>query len=132
MKKTATENANHIILGYVIKMIVTGVASILLYSYAFSLLAVRLDWGYDMADVLTLIICALSALSVAFVSLTGLKKHLLAMGIISEIPLMIYSLFNLIFNDNSIVFFAVKLVIMLLSGALCAVIKTKRGKRFKI
>ena len=75
---------------------------------------------------------ALSALTISFFSCYKLKNNGLLLGLLSEIPLLFYSLINVIFNGCDIIYFLIKLAIMLFAGGLGGLLAVKRGKRFKL
>ena len=132
MKKIKSVKSSNVIISYLLKVVISSILSLALITLAFSVAAVKLDWGQEAADIITVIISFLCAVIVGLLSLTGVKNNLVVLGILSELPLVFYSLVNLVFYENSVAYFAIKTCLMLLTGAVCGIIRTKRAKRFKI
>lgn len=131
MKKTNTKT-NKLLLTYVIKAVLLSIISILIFSFISSEILYKLDLSLDNINVITIIICAFSSLIVSYFSLSGIKNNGILMGVISEIPLIFYSLINMIFCENSFAYFLIKTVIMLLIGAFIGVIRTKKNSKIKV
>jgi len=124
--------SDRLIVKYTLKSVITTVISILLLTYIFSFVILKLDLSTENAGVLSIIIFALSSVLISSISVSGLKNNGVFMGIISQIPLILYSAFNLIFNENTIVLFLIKLVICVLISSLCGYLITNRKKRYKV
>jgi hypothetical protein len=132
MKKISTNNTNGLLIKFVLNVIISSILSILLLSYLSSQVIYRLDLDLDNSKIFGIIICALSSVIISFISVSGLKNNGLIMGIISVIPLIFYSLMNLIFNNENVIFFIIKLFISLLIGALIGLLRTNKNKKFKV
>ena len=117
---------------YFIKVVISSVCSVLMLTYCFSLIILKLDLGVDKAGFVSIIVYSISAAITSIISVTGLKNNGLLMGIISQLPLILLSLFNLIFCSNTLLLFIVKVIISLTVGSVCGFLTVKRGKRFKI
>lgn len=131
MRKTNIKT-NKLLLSYVIKSVVLSILSILLFSFITSEIVYKLDLSLNNLNVITIVICALSSLIVSYFSLGGIKNNGLLMGVISEIPLIFYSLINMIFSENSFIYFLIKTIIMLLIGAFIGTIRTKKNSKIRV
>lgn len=132
MKKFSSSSTDKLLLKYVIKIIVSTIASILFFSFIFSEITYRLDLDLEINKIFSIVICGLCSAIIAFISVHGLKNNGILMGIIAQIPLIFYSLINLIFYENSALFFLIKLVIIVLAGALSGFLTTKNANNFKV
>lgn len=132
MKKLSSASTDRILLKFILKIIFSTIVSILLFSFIFSEITYKLDLDMNINKIFSIIICCLCSAVISFISVSGLKNNGLVMGILSEIPLIFYSLLNLIFYENSALFFVIKLVIITLLGALIGLLTTKRSRKFKV
>ncbi len=132
MKKIKSVKSNQLLLKFIVKCVISTVVSLLAFTYLFTMIVYKLDLDLENMQVFSLFICALCAITVSFISTTGLKNNGWLMGVISVLPLILYSLFNVIFNDTSLVLFAVKAVIILLAAALTGLLSVKHSKKFKV
>lgn len=129
MKKNSS---NSVLIKFVIKAVITTVISLMLFSYISSLIIYKLDLSLDLAKIISVIIVAFTSAVIAFVSVYGLKNNGVLMGIISQLPLILYSLFNVLFNGTGWLLFTIKLIIILLVSSLVGYIVARKGKRYKI
>ena len=132
MKKLSASKSDKLILFFIIKVVVSSVASVLLFSFIFTQITYKLDLSMESAKIFSIIICALSALCIAFVSCRKIKNNGAIIGLICEIPLVFYTLINLIFNDTSVVFFLIKVALILAIGALTGLLRARKSKKFKV
>lgn len=132
MKNLSTQKTNKLLIFFVLKIIVSSILSIMIYSFIFSKITYSLDLSLDYYQIFGVIISALSAMTISLISITGIKNNGLMMGIVSEIPLGFYILVNAIFNNHNIGLLFIKLILIFLIGALIGIIKTSKKKKFKV
>jgi len=132
MKKIASEKAYKILLLRLVKTLLITVAAVLLYSFLFSEIIYRLDLSLESAGIISLVIVLLSAFTVGFISCYGAKGNGALLGILSELPLVFYTLINVIFHEANVLYFFIKLAIILLTGALAGILAVKKGNRLKV
>lgn len=132
MKKIASENTNKLLLMMLLKTLAISVGTVMLYSFIFSEIVYHLDLSLDSAGGISLIVVALSAFTIAFLSCFKMKNSGILLGILSEIPLIFYTLINVIFHEASVLYFIIKLVIILCSGALAGFLAVRKTTRFKV
>lgn len=132
MKKMSSDSADKLIMSFIIKSVCTTAVSVLLLTFLFSELMFRLDMAPDRADIMSVFISACSSFIIAYISVGKMKNKTVVLALLSEIPLLFFSLINLVFNENSVVFFLVKTAIIMLIAALTGIIKAKRNKRYSI
>lgn len=129
MKKNSS---NSVLIKFVIKAVITTVISLMLFSYISSLIIYKLDLSLDLAKIISVIIVAFTSAVIAFVSVYGLKNNGVLMGIISQLLLILYSLFNVLFNGTGWLLFTLKFIMILLVSSLVGYIVARKGKRYKI
>lgn len=132
MKNLSTQKTNKLLITFVLKIIISSIFSIFLYSFIFSKITYSLDLSLEYYSIFGVLISVLSAITIALISITGIKNNGLIMGMISEVPLAFYILVNAIFNNHNIGLFFIKFIIVFLVGALIGVIKTSRKKTYKV
>lgn len=132
MKNLSTQKTNKLLITFVLKIIISSIFSIFFYSFIFSKITYSLDLSLEYYSIFGVLISVLSAITIALISITGIKNNGLIMGTISEVPLAFYILVNAIFNNYNIGLFFIKFIIVFLVGALIGVIKTSRKKTYKV
>ena len=132
MKKLASTSTNKLLIKYVIKVVIITIISVLLFSFIFSQLVLKLDLELDYNNVFAIIMVFLSSALISFISVYSIKNNGALMGILSQIPLILFCLINLIINENSFVLFLIKAVIALATGALFGIIATKKSSKFRV
>lgn len=125
-------SSDRLIIKYIIKVLISTLVSITGISLLFSFIIYKFDLPLDYNNVISVIIAAICSSLITTISVYGLKNNGVLMGVISQIPLIFYSLFNLIFNENTLLFFIIKTVVCISIGALTGHYITKRKKRYKI
>ena len=132
MKKFASSSTNKLLIKYLIKVILITVISVLLFSFLFSELVYKLDLELEFNNILAIITVFLSSALISFVSVYSIKNNGALMGALSQLPLILFCLVNLIINENSFVLFLIKAIIALTTGALFGIIATKKSGKFKV
>ena len=132
MKKINASSTDKLLLKFIIKVVLSSIISILLLSYLFSQLVYKLDLDLETNGLLSVFIVLISSSVIAFISVLSIKNNGALMGIISELPLLFYSILNMIFNDNSAVLLIIKIAIALFCGALFGILATKKSSKFKV
>ena len=132
MKSYSSTDARKSIIRFLIKSVITTIASILLYSLIFSEVIYKLDIDMDYNSVFSLFIVFTCSATISFISVLSLKNNGAVMGILSIIPLVFYSLINLIINENSWIMFFIKLAIAVFTSALFGILATKKTNKLKV
>ena len=132
MKKLSTSSTEKLLLKYVIKAVVTSVLSILIFTYIFSRIVYKFDIDLENNGIISIFIVLISSSLTAFISVLSIKNNGMLMGIISQLPIVFFSLLNMIFNDNSFVLFLIKLVLSLFCGALFGIFASKKSSKFRV
>lgn len=131
MKKVSTGGTNNLLLGYILKVVFSAVLSILLLTYIFSKVTYKLDLDLKFDNYFAIVICALCAAITAFVSVIGIKNNGFMLGAIAQVPLLFYSILNVIFYSSSILFFIIKAVLIICIGMLFGHIAAQKYGRLR-
>lgn len=131
MKKTDF-GKNNVLLKYILKVIFSAIISLLLLSYVFSKLAYALDLDTKYNIYLTIIISVITAAITSFISVIGIKNNGALLGAFAQVPLILYSLLNVIFNENEFIFFCIKSVLVILTGLVVGYLTSEKSKKLRI
>lgn len=132
MHKITFSGSKGLLLNYIVRVILLTVISIGALSSAFSYISLKIDLDEKYFQYISVLVVSLSSIIISYFSVKPFKNNGLAMGAISVLPLIIYSLVNLICCNNSIVFFAVKLLLMLILGAVFGSYSIKKRKKIRV
>ena len=132
MKKIKTKSTESLLIKYVIKVVLSSVISILLFTYLFSKIMFTLDLDLEIGSILSVFIVLICSSLIAFISVLSIKNNGALMGILAEIPLVFYCIVNMIFNENSFILLIIKIAIALFCGALFGIIASKKSGRFRV
>lgn len=123
---------NNILLKFIIKSIVSSVVSILLLAYLSSYIVYRLDIDLLYLNTISIIVCGLSSVIISFISTLGFKNNGVLMGVLSIVPLALYTCFTFAFGENTMMYFGIKLVIILVLSSLIGFLNTKKNKKIRV
>ena len=132
MKKISSSNAKGLLIKFVIKSVMFTAVSLLLFSVIFSFIVYKADLDLKYLEYLSFFVCAFSAVITAYFSVKSFKNNGFIMGMLACLPLIIYSFINLLINGNNIIYFLIKLLIILLLGGVFGLLSTKKSKKFKV
>ena len=130
MKKI--DKSDKLIISIILRVLLSTVFSVLMFSIILSLIVSKFDLPLELTDYLTVIITSLSAVTISFISTIGIKNNGLKIGLISQIPLIIYSFANTIIFYNAIYLFLIKQIIVLIIGAVTGYLRVNKNRRFKV
>ncbi|MBQ9517908.1 MAG: TIGR04086 family membrane protein [Eubacterium sp.] len=132
MKKVSTSGSKNILLVYILKVVITAILSILLFTYIFGKITYKFDLDLKYDNYFAMIICVLCAAITAFISVLGFKNNGLILGAAAQVPLLFYSILNVIFNGSSLLFFIIKAVLVICTGMLIGHITSQKSGRLRI
>ena len=130
--KINTSNAKGLLIKFAIKSLIITAISVLIFSAIFSFIVYKADLDLKYLEYLSCGVCAFSAALTAYFSVKAFKNNGLIMGILSCLPLIIYSFINMLINGNNIIYFLIKLLIILLLGGVFGILSTKKSKKIKV
>ena len=132
MKKISAVGSNGILIKFLIKSLLSSAISIILFSFISSKILVKTDADLTLIPIISAVIIAFSSLITAAVSVTGIKNNGGLMGVVSILPLVIFSFINLIIFNNTFVMFLIKLVIMIAVAFFTGSFVVKKSRRIKV
>ncbi len=132
MSKVNLIGSKTLFIKFVIKVIILSIADILLFSSIFSFILLKLDLNIELSKYLSIFIIALSSIIVSYFSVYSFSNNGAVLGIISVLPLIIYSLINCLVFNNDWLIFAVKLAAAVILGAFFGNYSIKKRKKFRV
>lgn len=132
MKKFTVIKADRLLLWYAIRSLLLSLFCIVVFSLITGEIMLKTDIQLESSKYLSVVICAISAFIVAFCSCKGFKSRGGVLGIISVLPIILYSLFNLMFKNNILIFFLIKLLLVIVIGAIAGNMRIRSNRKFKV
>lgn len=132
MKKISFSGSKGLLFNYIFKAIILSFTSLFTLTAAFSFLSLKLDIDEKYFQYISIAILSISSIIVSYFSVSSFKNNGFVVGIISVLPLVIYSLINMIICENNIVVFLIKLALVLILAAVCANFSIKRRKKIRV
>lgn len=132
MPKINSSGVRGPIFSFIVRIIIFSVLSVILFSAVFSYIVYKFDLDNNYVSYFSVAITVFSSIIISFYSVKPFKNNGFAVGIISVIPLCIYSLINTIVFDNSAVFFIIKLAAAIIAGGIIGNYSVKHKKKFKV
>ena len=132
MRKISGKTTNNIILKFVIKAVISTILSIIMFSFIFSEISYHFDVDLKVNMIFTIIICVLCSAVIGYLSVIGIKNNGALLGAIAQIPLIFYSLLNVVFHENTIIFFAIKALIIILMGTLTGYLAMSKSRKLRL
>lgn len=132
MKKISSSGANGLLIKFIIKTILITIISVSIFSLLISFAFSKLDLDLKYLEYASYAADILSAIIVSYLCTKSFKNNGFIMGMLSSVPLIIYSFINLIMNGNNIIHFLIKLALVLLLSGIFGYISTKKQKKYKV
>lgn len=132
MKKINSSGANRLLFKFIFKSVLLTVIAVFFLSLLFSFCFSKLDLDLNYLEYASYAVNILSAVFVSYLCVKSFKNNGFVMGMLSAVPLIIYSFINLIVNGNNIVHFLIKLGIVLIISGFFGYLSTKTKKKYKV
>lgn len=132
MRRFTVIRANRIWLrNFVLSILLTGVSTTI-FSYCGARVMLLLDLKLEYTKYISVFVCLLTALIVSVFCSRGFKNRGVIAALISCVPLVCVSLFNLIFKDNTLYIFLIKLATIIVVSCVIGRVSTKSSTKFKV
>lgn len=132
MKKISSSGVNGIIFKFFLKVLLLTALTVAGTSLFFAVIVYKLDLDLKYLEYFSFAAAAISAAVTSYFSVSTFKNNGFVTGILSSLPLIIYSFINLIVNGSNIIYFLIKLALILICAGLCGFLSTKKSKKFKV
>ena len=132
MKKINSSGANGLLFKFIFKSVLLTIIAVFFLSLLFSFCFSKLDLDLNYLEYASYAVNILSAVFVSYLCVKSFKNNGFVMGMLSAVPLIIYSFINLIVNGNNIVHFLIKLGIVLIISGFFGYLSTITKKKYKV
>lgn len=132
MKKISSSGATELLIKFIIKAVILTAISVMFFSWLFSFIIFKLDLDIKYLEYASYAVNILSSVIISYISVKSFKNNGFVMGMLSAVPLIIFSFINLIVNGNNIVHFLVKLLAVLLISGVFGYLSAKKSKKIKV
>lgn len=132
MKKINSSMDKKLVLGFFVKSIILSVILTVVFSALISLIIYKLDLDTAYLSYLSIAVVLFSAAAVSYICSKPFKNNGFMVGVISVMPLIIYSCVNIAVNKTSIIVFAIKIVLTIIISGVFGAISVKNNKRIRI
>lgn len=132
MKKISSSGATGLLIKFIIKAVILTAISVMFFSWLFSFIIFKLDLDIKYLEYASYAVNILSSVIISYISVKSFKNNGFVMGMLSAVPLIIFSFINLIVNGNNIVNFLVKLLAVLLISGVFGYLSAKKSKKIKV
>ena len=132
MKKISSKGSGGIIVKFFIKAVLLTAVSAVLISLLISAIVYKADIDLKYLEYFSIGAAAVCSTVISYFSVKSFKNSGFLMGILSCVPLMIYSFVNLLINGGNIVFFLIKLAVIIILSGLFGYISIKKSKKIKV
>ena len=132
MKKIKTSFDRNLFINYFLRIIIVSGICVILLSLISSFAVYKLDADIVYLQYISIIEALITASLTSYISVKPFKNNGFVLGIISSVPLIIYSLINLIVNHSNVPIFIVKIFLVIISGGLFGLFSVKNNKKIRI
>lgn len=128
MPKISATNSKGLFLIYFVKIIISSIISILLFSILSSVVILKLDLDLSVSNYISIAICLLTAMIISLVSTSGFKNNFLLLSVISVVPFAIFVFINFLISSGSSVYFIIKLALIFAAAVVMSLIKSAKKR----
>ncbi len=132
MPKITSINSKGPLIRFFLKSVILTVFSVAVTSMLLSLLVYKVDLDIRSLEYLSYVSVCISSLFISYFSVKPLKNNGFVMGMLSSLPLVIYSFVNLISHGNNIIHYLIKLLLILVISGIFGYISASKSKKFKV
>lgn len=132
MKKIKSSLDNKLLISFIFKAILLSAVFCTALSALISFVIYKLDISFESAEYISIGIIIISAALNAYFCSASFKNSGFLVGVISSLPLIIFSLINLIFNHNTLWLFFVKAALVIIISGLSGMYSVKKSKKIRV
>lgn len=131
-KKVNMIGSKSVFVKYIFKILLLSFLSVGVLSALLSAIILKLDLRLDFAAYISILIIAVSSVFVSYYSVSSFSNNGAVLGIISILPLFVYSLINTIIYTNNWLVFSVKFSFMIILSAFFGNLSIKKRKKIRV
>lgn len=128
MPKISATSSKGLFLTYFIKIVISSIASVMLFNSISSAIILKLDLDLSVAGYISIAVCLLSSIIISIISISGFKNNFLLLSVISVVPFAIFVFINFLVNKSNSIYFIIKLALIFAVAIIVALIKSSRKR----
>lgn len=128
MPKISATSSKGLFLTYFIKIVISSIASVMLFNSISSAIILKLDLDLSVAGYVSIAVCLLSSIIISIISISGFKNNCLLLSVISVVPFAIFVFINFLVNKSNSIYFIIKLALIFAVAIIVAFIKSSRKR----
>lgn len=128
MPKISATSSKGLFLTYFIKIVISSIASVMLFNSISSAIILKLDLDLSVAGYVSIAVCLLSSIIISIISISGFKNNFLLLSVISVVPFAIFVFINFLINKSNSIYFIIKLALIFAVAIIVAFIKSSRKR----
>ena len=128
MPKISATSSKGLFLTYFIKIVISSIASVMLFNSISSAIILKLDLDLSVAGYVSIAVCLLSSIIISIISISGFKNNFLLLSVISVVPFALFVFINFLVNKSNSIYFIIKLALIFAVAIIVALIKKKKKR----
>lgn len=132
MKKIKTSFDRNLFINYFLRIIIVSGICVILLSLISSFAVYKLDADIVYLQYISIVEVLITSSLTGYISVKPFKNNGFVLGAISSLPLIIYSLVNLLVNHSNAVIFIVKIALAIIAGGFFGMYSVKNNKKIRI
>lgn len=132
MKKIKSSLNNKLLIFFILKAIILSAVFCISFSALISFVFYKFDISFDSVEYISIAVAVISAALNAFFCSSSFKNSGFLVGVISSLPLIVFSVINLIYNQNTLWIFLVKLVFIIIVSGFSGMYSVKNSKKIRV
>lgn len=131
-KKVNMIGSKGVFIKFFIKIVLLSAVSVLILSGLLSFILLKLDLNLDFAAYISIVITAGASIMISYFSVSSFSNNGAVLGIISVLPLCLYSLINTVIYTNNWLILVVKFALMIILSAFFGNLSIKKRKKIRV
>lgn len=132
MKKIKSSLNSKLLISFIIKSVLLSAVFCALLSALFSFAVYKLDISFECVEYMSVAVIVISAAFNSYICSSSFKNSGFLVGVISSLPLILFSLVNMIFNHNTLWLFFVKAALVIVVSGLAGMYSVKKSKKIRV
>ena len=128
MPKISATSSKGLFLTYFIKIVISSIASVMLFNSISSAIILKLDLDLSVAGYVSIAVCLLSSIIISIISISGFKNNFLLLSVISVVPFALFVFIIFLVNKSNSIYFIIKLALIFAVAIIVALIKSSRKR----
>lgn len=132
MKKIKSSLDKKLLISFIIKSVFFSALFCIAFSALISFAFYKFDISFDSSEYFSAFVMVISAGLTGFICSSSFKNSGFLVGAVSSLPLILFSLINLIINHNTVWLFFLKLLLAILLSGLMGAYSVKNSKKIRV